>query len=112
MNIAALRVRITIQKNETVVDEYANHRSEWQDYFSCWATATANGKSAEESNEAGTTLEADRLDFTIRYSSETAAVDSKHFRVKLGDRIYNILGVDDMGFRRTCRKLNTILVAR
>lgn len=112
MNIAALRVRITIQKNETVVDENANHKSAWTDYFTCWATATASGKSAEETNEAGTTQEADRLDFTVRYSSETAAVDSKHFRVVLGDRIYNILGIDDMGFRRTCRKLNTILVTR
>ena len=112
MNIAALRVRITIQKNETVVDENANHTSAWTDYFSCWATAVAGGKSAEETNEAATTQEADRLDFTIRYSSETSVIDTKHYRVKLGDRIYNILGIDDMGFHRTCRKLNTILVAR
>ena len=112
MNIAALRVRITIQKNETMVDENANHTSAWTDYFTCWATAVASGKSAEETSEAGTTQEADRLDFTIRFSSETAAIDSKHYRVKLGDRIYDIVGVDDMGFRRTCRKLNTILVAR
>lgn len=112
MNIAALRVRITIQKNETMVDENANHTSAWTDYFTCWATAVASGKSAEETSEAGTTLEADRLDFTIRFSSETAAIDSRHYRVKLGDRIYNIVGVDDMGFRRTCRKLNSILVAR
>ena len=112
MNIAAMHVRITIQKNETVVDENANHKSVWTDYFTCWATVTANGKSAEETNETGTTQEADRLDFTIRFSSETAAIDSKHFRVVLGDRIYNILGVDDMGFRRTFRKRNTILVSR
>ena len=112
MNIAAMCVRIIIQKNETVVDDNANHVSAWTDYFTCWATATVSGKSAEETNEAGTTQEADRLDFTIRYSSETAVIDSTHYRVKLGDRIYNILGIDDMGFRRTCRKLNTILVER
>ena len=112
MNIAALRVRITIQKNETMVDENANHTSAWTDYFTCWATAVASGKSAEETSEAGTTQDSDRLDFTSRFSSETAAIDSRHYRVKLGDRIYNIVGVDDMGFRRTCRKLNTILVAR
>ena len=28
MNIAGLRVRITIQKNETVVDKYGNHKSD------------------------------------------------------------------------------------
>ena len=112
MNIAALRVRITIQKNGTVVDANANHTSVWTDYFTCWATAVASGKSAEETSEAGTTQEADRLDFTIRFSSETAVIDSKHYRVKLGERIYDIVGVDDMGFRRNSRKLNTILAAR
>ena len=33
MNIAGLRVRITIQKNTTVTDKYGNHKSVWQDYF-------------------------------------------------------------------------------
>ena len=42
MDISGLRVRITIQKNETVVDENANHTSAWTDYFSCWATAVAS----------------------------------------------------------------------
>lgn len=112
MNIAALRIRITIQKNETVVDKKANHTSVWTDYFTCWATALANGKSAEESNEAGTTQEADRLDFTVRCSSETMAIDSTHYRVVLGDRVYDIVGIDDMGFRHSCRKLHTILRAR
>jgi len=112
VNISALRVRITIQKNATVVDDNANHNSAWADYFTCWATALANGKSAEESNEAGTTQEADRLDFTIRCSSETVAIDSRHYRVVLGDRIYDIVSIDDMGFRHTCRKLHTILRAR
>ena len=112
MNIAALCVRITIQKNETAVDEHANHTSVWTDFFTCWATAVTSGKSAEETSEAGTTREADRLDFTIRFSSETAAIDSRHYRVKLGDRIYDIVGVDDMGFRRNSRKLHTILQVR
>ena len=112
MNIAALRVRIKIQKNSAIVDQNGNHTSAWTDYFSCWATATASGKSAEESAEAGTTQEADRLDFTLRYSSETAAINSKQFRVILGERIYDIVNIDEMGFRHRSRKLKTILRAR
>ena len=112
MNIAALRVRITIQKNSAVVDQNGNHTSAWTDYYSCWATATASGKSAEESAEAGTTQEAGRLDFTLRYSSETAAINSRQFRVILGERIYDIINIDDMGFRNHSRKLKTILRAR
>ena len=31
MNIAALRVPLTFQRNETYTDEYGNHLSEWTD---------------------------------------------------------------------------------
>ena len=112
MNIAGLRVRITIQKNTTVTDQYGNHTSAWTDYFSCWATAVSSGKSAEETQEAGHTEEADRLDVTVRWSSETAAVNSKQYRVLLNGRIYNILGIDDMGFRHNSRKLFCQLTER
>ena len=53
MNISGLRVRITIQKNTTVVDKYGNHTSAWTDYFRCWATVVKSGKSAEETDHAG-----------------------------------------------------------
>ena len=112
MNIAGLRVRITIQRNTTVTDRNGNHTAAWTDYYSCWATAVASGKSAEETADAGTTREADRLDFTLRYSSETAAINSKQFRVILGERIYDIVSIDEMGFRRNSRKLQTVLRAR
>ena len=112
MNISGLRVRITIQKNETVVDKYGNHTSSWTDYFSCWSTATMSGKSAEETQNAGYTQEADRLDITVRYSSETAAVNAKQYRVLLGERIYNILGIDEMGFRHNSRKFFCQLTER
>ena len=112
MNIAGLRVRITIQKNETVVDKYGNHKSAWVDYFTCWATAVTSGMSASEEESAGHTVEADRLDITVRYSSETAAVNSKGYRILLLGRIYNILGIDEMGFRHNSRKLHAELTER
>ena len=112
MNIAGLRVRITIQRNETVTDKYGNHKSVWQDYFTCWATAVTSGLSSSEDETAGHTVEADRLDQTVRYSSETAAVNSKQYRILLGDRIYNILSIDEMGFKHNSRKLHTELTER
>ena len=112
MNIAGLRVRITIQKNETVTDKYGNHKAVWQDYFTCWATAVTSGLSSKEEETAGHTVETDRLDITVRWSSETAAVDSKQYRILLNGRIYNILSIDEMGFRRNSRKLHTELSER
>ena len=112
MNIAGLRVRITIQKNETVVDKYGNHKSAWTDYFTCWATALTSGLSASEKETAGHTTEADKLDITVRYSSETAAVNSKEYRILLGGRIYDITSIDEMGFRKNSRKFHAILTER
>ena len=74
MNIAGLNVRIMIQKNETVTDRIGNHRSAWTNYFSCWATAS--DQTGDEGEEASQIKEEDRIDFTVRYCSETAAVGS------------------------------------
>ncbi len=112
MDIAGLRVRITIQKSETVVDRYGNHSSVWSDYFTCWATATASGRGAEETHNASSTQEGDRLDITVRWCSETAAVNSKGYRILLGGKKYNILAIDEMGFRKNSRKFLTGLVER
>lgn len=112
MNISGLRVRITIQKNETVVDKYGNHKSAWTDFFSCWASAVTSGLSASEKESAGHTTEADKLDITIRYSTETAAINSKQYRILLAGRIYNILSIDEMGFKHNSRKLHTELTER
>ena len=112
MNIGGMNTRITIQKNVTVVDKYKNHTSAWTDYFSCWATAVTSGLSSKEEEAAGHTVEADRLDFTVRWSSETAVVNSKQYRVMLGGRIYNILSIDEMGFKHNSRKLHAQLSER
>ena len=101
MNIAGLRVRITIQKNETVVDKYGNHKSAWVDYFKCWATAVTSGLSSSEEEAASHTVEADRL-----------AVNSKQYRILLGERIYNIQSIDEMGFKHNSRKIHTELSER
>lgn len=112
MNISGLRVRITIQKNETVVDKYGNHKSTWTDFFTCWASAVTSGLSASEKESAGHTTEADKLDITVRYSTETAAINSKQYRVLLAGRIYNILSIDEMGFKHNSRKLHTQFTER
>ena len=109
MNIAGLRVRITIQKNEVYEDEDGNHLNQWQDYYRCWATAVTSGLNASERDAAATTLDNDRLDITVRYSSETAPVDSTNYRIILKDRAYNILSVSEMGYKNQSRLFNVIL---
>ena len=112
MNIAGLRVRIKIQKNATVTDKYGNHKSTWTDYFTCWATAVTTSRLSEETNNAATIQERNLMDFTVRYSSETAAVNSKEYRIILDDRIYNIKTIDEMGFKKNSRKIHAELEVR
>ena len=107
MKVTGFRVRITIQKNETVTDRLGNHSSAWTDYFPCWASAT--DQTGDESEEASRTREEDCMDFTVRYCSETAEVTSKGYRILLNGRIYNITHVDDMGFRKRSRKFRAKL---
>ncbi len=111
MKIGEMRVRIMIQKSETQTDKYGNHKSAWSDYFPCWATAVSGGNS-QETEEAATTQEDDKLDLTVRWCSETAAVNSKQYRILIGERIYNITGINEMGFRHNSRKFHTQLIER
>lgn len=110
MNVTGLNVRITIQKNETKIDKIGNHTTVWKDYFFCWATCS--NQTGTETDEAGQTLEADRMDFTVRYCSETAAVVSTKYRIILNNRIYNIDHVDDMSFHKRSLKFHASLVRR
>ena len=103
MNIAALRVRILIQKNSTATDNTGNHRSEWEDFFRCWGTPMT--ERTDESEAAAHTVSADRLTLTVRWSSETAAVNPREYRVIINGAIYNITGIDETGFRHRSRKL-------
>ena len=105
-------MRLMIQKNTTETDRYGNHKTVWKDYFPCWATASPSGTSAREKEAAGHTVEADRLDFTVRYSSEVSVVNSKEYRITFGGRIYNILSIDEMGFKHNSRKFHAELVER
>ena len=106
MNIAGLRIRITIQKYTETKDEIGNTVMDWADVFICWASAAA-ARGSEEIEEASTLADRERVDFTVRYSSETASVTAKEHRIVYGDRVYDILVVDDMGFRHKSLKFQT-----
>lgn len=80
--------------------KYGNHKSTWTDFFTCWASAVTGGLSASEKESAGHTTEADKLDITVRYSTETAAINSKQYRVLLAGRIYNILSIDAVSYTK------------
>lgn len=109
VKIALMNERITIQKSSVTVDAIGNHKNTWEDYFSCAAYAMASSYQQKEQQAAGITVSDEGLVFTVRYCSELAGIDSKHYRVQFRENVYNIVSVDMMNYQRksikiTCEK--------
>lgn len=110
MNIAALRTRIMFQKSEMTEDEIGNHTNTWKDYFSCYATVVEKEGTEEES--AGQIIPKQRIDFTVRYCSETAVIEPDQFRILCRGKIYNIRSISNMAFKNKSLKMHTELERR
>ena len=110
MDIALLNVRITFQKNTGVTDPIGNHKNEWLDVHSCYATVSGEGGTEDE--RTGQTLETEKKDFTVRYSSETASVGQTTHRIVFGGDLYNIVNVDHMNYRKKALKFRCVKVRR
>ena len=104
MNIELLNVRIYIQKNEVISDSIGNRKNTWKDYYTCYATVSA--EAGKESTDAGLVVDDSKIDFTIRYCKKAAALTSTGYRVQFGSELYDILAVDHMNFKRKCIKLS------
>lgn len=111
MDIAAMNVRITFQKQDVVVDEIGNRTNEWTDFYSCFATiSNSSGKTDTESEGAGTTLDELDIGFTVRFCQKTFAVNSTGYRIIWNGDVYNIVKVDYLnmkkrGLKFRCRKV-------
>lgn len=110
MDIAAMNVRVSFQKNETVTDKYGNHKNAWTDYFTCYATI--GGETGQEQAVVGETVENTDMNVTVRYCTETAAVTSTKYRILFGDNIYDILAVDHLNYKKNALKFKCKKVRR
>lgn len=110
MNIELLNVRIYIQKNEVISDAIGNRKNAWKDYYTCYATVSA--EAGKESTDAGLVVDDSKIDFTIRYCKKVAILTSTGYRIQFGNELYDILAVDHMNFKRKCIKLSCQKVRR
>ncbi len=65
MKIELLNVRIYVSKNTVVADAIGNRKNEWQPYYTCYATVSAEG--GKEMTDAGMVVDDSTIDFTIRW---------------------------------------------
>lgn len=108
----ALNERITFQKQTVSVDEVGNRINTWSDYFTCWAAVSTSRLNTTEKNEAGQTLEQEKLDFVVRYCPQTSEVNSTEYRINFRERIYNIDRLDKAEFQKQMLKFSAYLVRR
>ena len=110
MKIELLNVRIHINKNTVTVDAIGNHKNEWQPYYTCYATVSAEG--GKEMTDAGTVVDDSTIDFTIRWRAQSAAITTTGYRVQFQDEHYDIPSVDNMNSKRKGIKLHCRKVRR
>lgn len=110
MDIAILNEKIVIQKSEVHVDEIGNHISSWSNYYKC--SATISSESPKEETSAGAIWDESKIDFTIRWCKLSNEVSSIGFRVVFREKLYDILGVDHLNFKKKAIKLHCKKVER
>lgn len=103
MKIELLNVRITISKNDVVIDSIGNHRNGWSGYYSCYATVSA--EAGKEATDAGLVVDDSKIDFTIRWCKKASGITSTGYRVQFQDELYDIIAVDHMNFKNKSIKL-------
>ncbi len=101
--IARLNERLTVQRNTTAVDKYGNHRTIWEDYFSCYCYAGTYRYDRER--ESVVTSEVQTVNFEVRYCPELASLDSTHYRVLFHGDSYDIQSVDFMNYQKSMIKI-------
>ncbi len=110
MEIALLNVRIMFQKKAVTVDAIGNHKNEWTDEYSCYATVSGEG--GTERQTAGTTVDDADLAFTVRYCKKSADITTDGYRVLFSGEIYNILSIDHMNYKKKALKFRCQKVRR
>lgn len=100
--IERMNEQITIQRQTVMVDEYANHKRDWIDYFTCWAYASTFAK--DEQPDVMTTDQRG-ITFEVRFCSELENLTSDQFRIIFHDEIYDIQSVDMMNWQRKIIKI-------
>jgi SPP1 family predicted phage head-tail adaptor len=104
------RERLTIQKSTLGTDKAGNHVLSWADYYTC--SAFVNNLSGKEYWEAAQVNAQKDIYFLIRYCSETAGMDTEHYRILFREQIFNLTFLDNVKYQNKILKLRASLEKR
>lgn len=108
MNAGSYRKRIKIQKLS--VSENANgfETEEWTDFYGNYAYV--NQLSGTEFWQAAEVKAHNTVKFTLRWHKKLDQINTKQFRIKMGERIFNITNVDNVMLKNETVKLSAVEV--
>lgn len=110
MKVSLLNEKIMFQKSAVVSDAIGNRKNAWEDYYSCFATISGEG--GTEKSEAGLTVSDSDISFSVRYCEAVSAITSDEYRIVFRGKIYNILVINHMNYKKRSVKFKCQRVRR
>lgn len=110
MKVSLLNEKISIRQSVVEVDKVGNHKTEWRDYYTCYATISS--ESPQEVTDVGNIWDGSKIDFTIRYCLKVSTLTSTDYRAQFREKLYDIKGIDHMHYKKKCIKLHCQRVER
>ena len=95
MEIGKLNQRIAVFENHVKKDAIGNHKAQWEETFSLWASVTignTQGSATEEAN-TGVTREIQRIEVIIRQTPQTKRMSSIVYKIRFDGIEYDITGI-------------------
>ena len=106
MNIGALDRRITLQRPNSIGNDYGEKVVTWLTYATIWA-AIDRKPSATERVSGEQMLSFQQVVFMIRYSTTVNILEASH-RVAYDGKVYNVLGVQEVGRQEQLRVITEL----
>lgn len=92
MEIGKLNQRIAVLENRVKKDAIGNHKAQWEEVFSLWASVTISNGATEETN-TGVTREIQKIEVIIRQTPQTKRMASTVYRIRFDGIDYDIKGI-------------------
>ena len=92
MEIGKLNQRIAVLENSVKKDAIGNHKAQWEEVFSLWASVTVSNTigGADEETNTGVTSGIQKIEIVIRQTPQTKRMASTAYRIRFDGIEYDM----------------------
>lgn len=103
MKISGFNERMFIEKSTVYTDDIGNHLKQWEVYHSGFCHV--NSQVAHETEGTAYIIDDSKLTFTLRWQDKWHDLDAQGYRIQFKEKLYNIIGIDCMNYKRKYLKI-------